>query len=75
MVGKFYKWGDLGTDEEFIMKQLDIGHECKPRYDTIKTKKVSQVLLDIKYSIQLDQIREKTVPTGRKLREETLETT
>ncbi|XP_044090676.1 protein FAM47E-like [Neovison vison] len=52
-VRKFCKWvatfGDLGIDEEFVMKQFDIGYECKPTYDRSHTKKVNHVPLDLKY--------------------------
>ncbi|ELK09453.1 Protein FAM47E [Pteropus alecto] len=62
-VRKFCRWvdtfGDLGIDEEFIMKQFDIGHECNPTYGTGKIKKISQVPLELRYSIQLDPIKER----------------
>ncbi|XP_032282381.1 protein FAM47E-like [Phoca vitulina] len=59
-VRKFCKWiatfGDLGIDEEFIMKQFDIGFECKPTYDRSHTKKVNHVPLDLKYRMGLDKM-------------------
>nr|KAF6492490.1 hypothetical protein HJG59_009682 [Molossus molossus] len=63
-VHKFCKWindtfGDLGIDEEYIVKQFEIDHECTPTYNTVKIKKVSQIPLEIKYSKQLDKIKER----------------
>ncbi|XP_045646418.1 protein FAM47E-like [Ursus americanus] len=59
-VREFCKWvatfGDLGIDEEFIMKQFDIGCECKPTYDKSQTKKISQVALDLKYRTGIDKM-------------------
>lgn len=61
----FCRWtdtfGDLGIDEEFIMNHVtfDIRDDYKVTYDTGKIKKISQVPFRIKYSKQLDKIKER----------------
>ncbi|XP_035567396.1 protein FAM47E-like [Canis lupus dingo] len=61
-VRKFCKWvatfGDLGIDEEFIMKQLEIGYEYKPTYDICCMKKINHVPLDLKYREGLDKMED-----------------
>ncbi|KAF0886701.1 FA47E protein, partial [Crocuta crocuta] len=51
-VRKFCKWvatfGDMGIDEEFIMKLFDIGYECKLSREMVCLKKLNQVPMDLK---------------------------
>ncbi|KAG8508061.1 Protein FAM47E [Galemys pyrenaicus] len=58
-VRDFCKWvatfGDLGIDENFIMKLFDKSSECKPTHKSPRIKKVSQVPLELKYSMELDE--------------------
>ncbi|XP_042830513.1 protein FAM47E-like [Panthera tigris] len=59
-VRKFCKWvatfGDLGIDEEFVMKLFDLGYECKLTRKVVCLKKVNQVPMDLKNRKGLDEM-------------------
>ncbi|KAL2768864.1 protein FAM47A, partial [Daubentonia madagascariensis] len=61
-IRNFCKWvatfGNLGIDEEFIMKQFDFGSECKPTYEDLHIKKVKEVSSELKYSVGLSETEE-----------------
>ncbi|XP_059106620.1 protein FAM47A-like [Peromyscus eremicus] len=58
----FCEWvdsfGDLGIDEDFMMKQFDIGYECKPSYGDSAIKKISVLPSELKYSRRLSRVKE-----------------
>ncbi|XP_003360305.1 protein FAM47E-like [Sus scrofa] len=58
-ITEFCKWvatfGDLGIDEEFIMKMCEVSCECPATYDKPSIKKVTQVSSEVKYNIGLDE--------------------
>ncbi|CAO2623940.1 Putative protein FAM47D [Lemmus lemmus] len=61
-VYKFCEWvnsfGDLDIDEEFMMKQFDIGYECKPVYEDSGIKKISLLPSDLRYCRRLSKVKE-----------------
>ncbi|ELV12917.1 Protein FAM47E [Tupaia chinensis] len=61
-VRKLCRWirtfGDLGIDEDFIMKQFEISIESKPRYDKYQMKKINHLPWELKYSEGLNETEE-----------------
>ncbi|XP_034342251.1 protein FAM47E-like [Arvicanthis niloticus] len=51
-------FGDLEIDEHFMMKQFDIGYECKPVYTDSAIKKISLLPGDIKRCRRLSKVKE-----------------
>uniref|UniRef100_G1Q6F0 Protein FAM47E n=1 Tax=Myotis lucifugus TaxID=59463 RepID=G1Q6F0_MYOLU len=63
-VREFCRWiddnfGDIGIDEEDIMKQFGIDLEVPLTHNTVKIKKISQLPLNIKPCKQLDDIQQR----------------
>ncbi|EPQ05742.1 Protein FAM47A [Myotis brandtii] len=63
-VREFFRWindnfGDIGLDEEDIMKQFEIDLEVPLTHNTVKIKKISQLPLNIKPCKQLDDIQQR----------------
>uniref|UniRef100_G1PEZ7 Family with sequence similarity 47 member A n=1 Tax=Myotis lucifugus TaxID=59463 RepID=G1PEZ7_MYOLU len=63
-VREFFRWiddnfGDIGIDEEDIMKQFEIDLEVPLTHNTVKIKKISQLPLNIKPCKQLDDIQQR----------------
>ncbi|XP_053434965.1 protein FAM47E-like [Nycticebus coucang] len=61
----FCKWvatfgdGDLGIDEEFVMKQFEIKREdCKSNYEDLQRKTLNEVCSDLKFSVGLSKMEE-----------------
>ncbi|EDL96069.1 rCG36469 [Rattus norvegicus] len=51
-------FGDLGIDEHFMMKQFDIGYECKPVYTDSAIKKISLLPTDLRLCRRLSKVKE-----------------
>uniref|UniRef100_A0A8C6IAM6 Family with sequence similarity 47, member C n=1 Tax=Mus spicilegus TaxID=10103 RepID=A0A8C6IAM6_MUSSI len=51
-------FGDLGIDEHFMMKQFDIGYECKPVYTDSAIKKISLLPPDLRFCRKLSKVKE-----------------
>ncbi|KAB1252408.1 Protein FAM47B [Camelus dromedarius] len=62
-IRQFCKWvatfGDLGIDEEFIMKKCEVKCECPPTYGTGCIKKVTKVPSEVKHCIGLNEMEER----------------
>uniref|UniRef100_G1Q2U8 Family with sequence similarity 47 member E n=1 Tax=Myotis lucifugus TaxID=59463 RepID=G1Q2U8_MYOLU len=63
-IHEFCRWiddnfGDIGIDEEDIMKQFGIDLEVPLTHNTVKIKKISQLPLNIKPCKQLDDIQQR----------------
>ncbi|XP_003515243.1 putative protein FAM47D [Cricetulus griseus] len=58
----FCEWvesfGDLGIDEDFMMKQFDIGYECKPSYEDSAIKKISLLPSELRFCRRLSKVKE-----------------
>ncbi|XP_041502507.1 protein FAM47A-like [Microtus oregoni] len=58
----FCEWvesfGDLGIDEDFMMKQFDIGYECKPSYEDSAIKKISLLPPELRICSRLTRVKE-----------------
>lgn len=61
-VYEFCEWvetfGDLGIDEDFMMKQFDIGYECKPSYEDSAIKKISLLPSELRFCRRLSRVKE-----------------
>ncbi|XP_038177384.1 protein FAM47A-like [Arvicola amphibius] len=61
-VYEFCEWvasfGDLGIDEDFMMKQFDIGYECKPSYEDTSIKKISLLPSELRFCRRLSRVKE-----------------
>ncbi|KAL1766489.1 hypothetical protein HispidOSU_014524 [Sigmodon hispidus] len=57
----FCEWvdsfGDLGIDEDFMMKQFDIGYECKPSYEDSSIKRISLLPAELRYCRRLSRVK------------------
>ncbi|XP_036160104.1 putative protein FAM47D [Myotis myotis] len=63
-VREFCRWiddnfGDIGIDEEEIMKKFEIDLEVPLTHNTVKIKKISQLPLNIRPCKQLDEIQQR----------------
>ncbi|XP_059534697.1 putative protein FAM47D [Myotis daubentonii] len=63
-VREFCRWindnyGDIGIDEEDLMKQFEIDLEVPLTHNTVKIKKISQLPLNIRPCTQLDHIQQR----------------
>ncbi|XP_054571184.1 putative protein FAM47D [Eptesicus fuscus] len=63
-VREFFKWiddnfGDIGINEESIMKMFEINFEGPLTHTTVKIKKISQLPLDIRPCKQLDGLKQR----------------
>ncbi|XP_004690165.2 PREDICTED: protein FAM47A-like, partial [Condylura cristata] len=67
-VREFCKWvasfGDLGIDEDFIMKLFDVSLEYKPTLETASMKKINQIPLELMYNIDLRLLKEMEFSSG-----------
>ncbi|XP_050997721.1 protein FAM47A-like [Acomys russatus] len=58
----FCEWvdsfGDLDIDEDFMMKQFDIGYECKPVYTDSAIRKISLLPSELKFCRRLSKVKE-----------------
>ncbi|XP_005869358.1 PREDICTED: protein FAM47A [Myotis brandtii] len=64
IVREFCRWiddnfGDIGLDEEDIMKQFEIDLEVPLTHNTVKIKKITQLPLNIRPCKQLDAIQQR----------------
>ncbi|CAK6450553.1 unnamed protein product [Pipistrellus nathusii] len=64
IVHEFCKWiddtfGDIGIDEEAIMKKFEIDFEGPLTHTTVNVKKVSQLPLNLRLSKQLDGLKQR----------------
>ncbi|KAI4545537.1 hypothetical protein MG293_005803 [Ovis ammon polii] len=66
-IRKFCKWistfGDLGIDEQFIMKLCEVGCDCPPTHDKPCMKKVSQVSSKVRFGIKIGKMEVKKFST------------
>ncbi|XP_040148226.1 protein FAM47E isoform X5 [Ictidomys tridecemlineatus] len=61
-VSDFCKWattlGSSNIDEEFILKQFDLGYQSKPPCDVLRVMRLNQVPLELKKSVGLNKLQE-----------------
>ncbi|KAB0344966.1 hypothetical protein FD754_021892 [Muntiacus muntjak] len=60
-IRKFCKWvstfGDLGIDEQFIMKMCEVGCDCPATHGKAHIKKLSQVSSKVKFDISVGKMK------------------
>uniref|UniRef100_A0A8C6FZJ8 Protein FAM47E n=1 Tax=Moschus moschiferus TaxID=68415 RepID=A0A8C6FZJ8_MOSMO len=58
-IQQFCKWvstfGDLGIDEEFIMKLCEVSCDCPPIHDKAHMKKISQVSSKLRFGVRISK--------------------
>uniref|UniRef100_A0A8C5KLB2 Protein FAM47A-like n=1 Tax=Jaculus jaculus TaxID=51337 RepID=A0A8C5KLB2_JACJA len=61
-VSHFCEWvetfGDMGIDEDFIVKQFDLGYQCTPTYEDTAIKKIGLIPSEFTYCRRLSRVKQ-----------------
>lgn len=50
--------GSSNIEEEFILKQFDVGYQSKPTCDVLHVMRLNQIPLELKKSVEINKLQE-----------------